>query len=80
MTGEETDTLAYVEACIELAKRHKLRRLEVGAVGTFGGVVLELTDQALAGDAPKVAPPTEKERREAEERRKNLRRYGSSVG
>lgn len=64
-----------VEHMIELARRHGVQRL-----CSPSGVEIEFAPNAFAPEQTKVTPPTEKERREAEERRKNLRRYGSSVG
>lgn len=64
----------HAREVIALAKANRLRRLELN------GVVVETTEATFAADAPKVEPLTAEERRKAEERRRELRKYGSSRG
>ena len=65
-----------IQAIIDMALKHRIRSLTVDGVG------LEFRDDAFPPLEPaaRVQPQTDEDRRKAEERHHNLRRYGSSRG
>ena len=81
MSIEPTNVREMVEELAEMAKKHRIAKVEV-QMDTIGVVKLEFRDDAFPPLEPaaRVQPQTDEDRRKAEERHQKLRRYGSSRG